>query len=69
MPWVARAVREPPLQGSVLRSASGWVDDVDYASLYGDLFGGQNEVLVVAILWFEPQEVPGFARFAVETLD
>src|SRR5215210_1749925 len=32
MPWVARAVREPPLQGAVLTSASGWVDDVDYAS-------------------------------------
>ena len=58
-----------PYRGTVLISAPGWVDDVDYASLYGDVFGGQGEILVVAVLRFEPQEITGFARFAVETLD
>src|SRR5919199_1838272 len=45
------------------------MDDVDHASLYGDVLGGQDEILVVAVFGFEAQEVSGFAFFAVEPFD
>src|SRR5215212_7589098 len=69
MPWVARAVREPPYRGAVLTPAPRGMDDVDHASLYGYVLRRQDEVLVVAVLGFETQEVTGFALFAVEAFD
>src|SRR5215212_1711036 len=69
MPWVGRAVREGPLQGALLTPASGRMNDVDYASLYGYILRWHDEILMVAVFGFEAQEVSGFAFFAVEAFD